>query len=247
MKRKASSQKQKTDSSKKLHLKGAKNIITLGLPYLIFSLLVISLVAIVLYYMVIVGPGAQKNKMFVDTTLRSYIDSVLVKMDAAQEYVQKFANNQQVINAVIARDSAQIKLLEQELTRQLPYAVGTKILLPDVLTQDITSKPPITNAVLEVVRKTAQEKSSHPEVIMPGTEQQFILLTAVVKNNDQVIATVVFGMEQRVISETLKRIHSIPGYIELWQNFYNNNHKNEENENNVSSNEPCGRREPECP
>ena len=101
MKRKANVQSKKASESKaEKPAKGkkvspasgsAKSIIKIGSPYLIFSLLIICLVAILQYYLVVAGPSAQKNKMFIDTALRSYVDSILVKLDTSQDFIKEFA------------------------------------------------------------------------------------------------------------------------------------------------------------
>lgn len=199
---------------------GAKSIIKIGSPYLIFSLLIICLVAILQYYLVVAGPSAQKNKMFIDTALRSYVDSILVKLDTSQDFIKEFAKNRQLITAVIDKDQSVIQSFEQQISNQMPYSLGVKIIFPDVLKQDLTAKPPITNAVLDSVRSLAKNKTFHPEVISPGKPEQFVAVMAPIKNGDQVIGIVFLGLDTKLIQDTIQRIHKTPGYVEIWQTFY---------------------------
>nr|WP_305885094.1 phosphomannomutase/phosphoglucomutase [Pleionea sp. CnH1-48] len=200
---------------------GSKSILSLGGPYIIFSCLIICLVAILLYYVVVSGPSAQKNQIFTQGALRGYVDSILVKVETARDYVDQFANSSPVVAAVIDQDLQRIQELEQQLNNRIPYTMGVKILFPTVMTENLSSKPPITNVVLDLVRDVVKGKPVHPEVIKPGSNDSFVSIMSPVKSGDRVLAVVVLALERQLIDDTLERIHSVPGYIELQQNFYN--------------------------
>jgi len=210
------------EPKKAQHLKGAKSILKLGVPYLTFSLLIISLVAILQYYLVVAGPSAKKNEMFINTALTSYIDSILVKLETSKDFIEEFAKDRQLVVAMADNDQAKLAAFEQRISSQIPYSLGVKIVSPDLIKQDLASNPPITNAVLDSIRKVAKDKDFHPEVIAPGTPEQFVALMAPIKSGSEVIGVVLLGLDQTIISDTIKKIHRTPGYVEVWQNFYNN-------------------------
>lgn len=223
MKRKAKVTQKKSSARKSKLKSDSQSILRLGLPYLIFSLLVICLVTILQYYLVVSGPSAQKNKMFVDTALRSYVDSILVKLETSQDFIAEFAKQRQLVTAVIDRNAERVTEYEKLISSQVPYSIGVKIIYPDVLKQKLDSQPPITNAVLDLARTVARNKSVHPEVILPGKPEQFIAILAPVKNGDKVVGIVFLGLDRKLIDETIARVHSVPGYVEVLQTFYDHN------------------------
>jgi phosphomannomutase/phosphoglucomutase len=158
--------------------------------------------------------------MFVDTALRSYVESILVKLETSQDFIAEFAKQKRLVTAVIDRDAERVAEYEQLISRQVPYSLGVKIIYPDVVTQDLKSRPPITNAVLDLARNVARNKTVHPEVILPGKPEQFVAVMAPVKNGDKVIGIVFLGLDRKIIDETISRVHSVPGYVEVLQTFY---------------------------
>lgn len=222
MKRKVKSKEIDSAAKKKKseHLSGSKSIISIGGPYLLFSLLIICLVAVLQYYLVVSGPSAQKNKMFIDTALRSYVDSILVKLETSRDFVVEFSKNKRLVTAVSNRNTEVLKEFESRITSQIPFALGTQIIYPDVLEENRTVQPPITNAVLDLVRKVSKKQVVFPEVIAPSSPEQFVSVMAPVKSGDQVIAVVFLGLDIKLIQQTLERVHKTPGYVEVWQSFY---------------------------
>ncbi len=223
MKRKAKVTQKKSSVRQSKLKSDSQSILRLGMPYLIFSLLVICFVTILQYYLVVSGPSAQKNKMFVDTALRSYVDSILVKLETSHDFIAEFAKQRQLVTAVIDRNAERVTEFEKLISNQVPYSLGVKIIYPDVLKQNLNSQPPITNAVLDLARTVARNKQVHPEVILPGKPEQFVAILAPVKNGDQVVGIVFLGLDRKLIDETIARVHSVPGYVEVLQTFYDHN------------------------
>lgn len=222
MKRKVKVQSN-SDSGQPQHLKGSRSILRIGLPYLVFAVLIISLVAILQYYLVVSGPSAKKNEMFINTALTSYIDSILVKLETSKDFVEEFAKDRQLVVAMVDGDNEKLQAFEQRISSQIPYSIGVRIVPPDLIKQDLTGSPQITNAVLDSMRNITKKKAFHPEVINPGSDEQFVAVMAPIKSGDQIVGIVLLGLDRTVISETIERIHRAPGYIEVWQNFYDNN------------------------
>jgi phosphomannomutase/phosphoglucomutase len=224
VKRKAQvQQKTKADkvkSEKTFAPVGVQSVLKISLPYLVFSLLIIVLVAILQYYFVVSGPSAQKNAMFVDTALRSYVDSILVKLDTSRDFLKEFAKNRQVVTAVAEKDLQRISEFEKLVTAQIPYAQGVKVLFPDQLREDTSATPLVSYAVVDLASKVAKSVEVQPEVISPGTPQQYVAILAPIKTGDKVIGIALLGLDRKVIDNTISKIHTVPGYIEVHQVFY---------------------------
>ncbi len=220
MKRKSDSSAVETESSQETKIQQGQSILRIGLPYLILSLLVIVLVAIFQYFVVVSGPSAQKNQIFVNTALRSYVDSILVKLENSQEYLSQYAKNRQLVTAVVNKDAKVLKEFEEQISSQIPYSIGVKVLFPENLREDPNANPPISFAVVDLAGNVAKNQKVEPEVIAAGKSGQYLAMFAPIKSGDQVIGVLLLGISNDLINQTVERVHSVPGYVEVWQVFF---------------------------
>ncbi len=221
MKRKADVEQQKKSKKNKKseHLIGAKSLISLGLPYLVFSLLIICLVAILQYYFMIEKSGTTQKQAFVKETLNSYVSVISSSIKTFDFFVEHYTRNENFINAIVDNNTQDIEHFENLIKSSIPEAHGAKVVFPDVLAEDLSASPAISNTILELVRQLIKGQTILPELILPGSKNQYIASLHPIKKNDTIIAVLVVGMNANTLKNVLKTFDALPGYMEAWQSF----------------------------
>lgn len=197
-----------------------KTLLSYSLPYLVLSVLIIIFVAIIQYYLIVVQPAKDRNSIFVNVTMTSYMELVLGRLDSIGDSTRTVLSDPRLIEEIRQASPQQMLTIESRLKNRLPLVDGVRILDASTHEIDATSVPSITNVTLQLIRNLQSKNQVMHEAINAGAKDQHIAVLLRISNTDKIA---LIGVSFDIFNKSLPQNRLVPGYYEFLQSFANQN------------------------
>ncbi len=212
--------KVKKESKVKVPKLQTKTLLSYSLPYLVLCVLTIIFVAIVQYYLVVLQPAKDRNSIFVNVTMTSYMELVLGRLDSIGESTRTVLSDPGLIEEIRQATPTQMNTIEKRLKNRLPLVDGVRILDASTHEIDPNSVPSITNVTLQLMRNLQTKNQVMHEAINAGAKDQHIAVLLRINNTDKIA---LIGVSFNIFNKALPQDRLVPGYYEFLQSFANQN------------------------
>ncbi len=197
-----------------------KTLLSYSLPYLVLCVLTIIFVAIVQYYLVVLQPAKDRNSIFVNVTMTSYMELVLGRLDSIGESTRTVLSDPRLTEEIRQATPKQMSTIENRLKNRLPLVDGVRILDASTHEIDANSVPSITNVTLQLIRNLQSKNQVMHEAINAGAKDQHIAVLLRITNTDKIA---LIGVSFDIFDKALPKDRLVPGYYEFLQSFANQN------------------------
>lgn len=198
----------------------SKTLLSYSLPYLLLCVLTIIFVAIVQYYLVVIQPANERNSIFVNVTMASYMELVLSRLDSIGESTRTVLSDPGLIDEIKRASVSQMSVIENRLKTRLPLVDGVRILDATTHEIDTNSIPSITNVTLQLMRNLQSKNQVMHEAINAGAKDQHIAVLLRINGTDKIA---LIGVSFNIFEKALPKERLVPGYYEFLQSFANQN------------------------
>jgi len=209
----------KAPKSKRINRAG-RTLSSISSKIYLFVVIVTAVISMSLYFFIIALPEQERSQRYLDFVFSNYAELAESSVSAVSKRLEVIARSPDVIQSFSDSSAENIKVIEKRLKNILPKAIGVRLVPLGTLDIDPTSKPPISNVTLELLRNSGRGRKQPPEVVKVGQADQYIAMVENVYGKDkQLIGYVLAGIEVSTIKDSLEEIRSIPGYIEFRQEY----------------------------
>ncbi|MDY6921430.1 MAG: phosphomannomutase/phosphoglucomutase [Pseudomonadota bacterium] len=194
-------------------------LLTLMLPAILGSALVVAACGALLLFLVL-QPGAQQQiRLLGEAQARHFVGELEQLARHYEASVQQAADTELATTAVSA-DTEQRQQAQQQLLQWFPAATTVRLYPEGRARKDAAALPPISFAQLDMVAKAERNDSAAPEVQLHESGSYLTLVKAVQKD-DATLGTLLVSLELAPLRQSMPELDPALGYVELVQTFAN--------------------------
>ena len=184
---------------------------------------VISVMAIVMIFisgMTIYWLSASKietaNNTAIQTIAQGFATTLTAQLNQINQALDKYAQDETLINAINQGDAAKIKQTAEHLQRYMPHAQIFRILLPGVNEIDDAVVPHMGYADLDLVKETFKQ---HQFPVIQGAKgaNRHLAIARQIRYEDKVIAVLLASLDYKFLIKSVDKFVINDGLLELKQ------------------------------
>lgn len=219
---KAKKAKKADDSSKKSNDHKRKgSLLKTFLPGILGSTLATIAVVAGLYFLFILKTGGETQAAFARAKAHGYIHTFSQQALSFNALLTSTAASDRLKTPTIAEDLETLETIERSLEQELPDVSNVEIYLRNKARKDNSTNPPISFAQLDLINRAEKGEEPSPE-IHPHGKERFLTLAAAIKDGNKVLGSIFATFNLKTITDHLPPVENTWGYLELTQQFGNN-------------------------
>lgn len=165
---------------------------------------------------VVAGVNQQHQQELIDVYTRQYQTFFNTTLNQQEQYLQRLAESEQMIELMNERDMFALNTLAEQLSFQLPGAMKVWLFPTGYAAQDSNANPPLNFAGLDMIRRAEQDKLVPMEALQ-FQDQLYLQQVKVVKRGERILGSISVSLSLDALRAPLRDIDAGAGNIKLEQ------------------------------
>ncbi len=191
------------------------------LPGILGCTLVVAGAVAGIYLMVLQESGNETQAAFARAKAQDYVHTFSQQALTLHRMVVATAGSDRVKTPTIARDEDTLETIERSLEQQFPGVSNVEVFLRGKARKNDDTDPPISFAQLDLITRAEKKEAPRPEV-HPHGNSRYLTVAAPIKDGEKVLGSVFATFDLKNLTDNLAKVENDWGYLELVQQFGNN-------------------------